>query len=74
MMLLDCFRKCFSVVTHVVKKFIELADLLVPVRALHGIIELPKDQKFLSLFNFFFLINKFQLSILTDHLNYDSLG
>ena len=74
MMLLDCFRKFFSVVTHVVKKFIELADLLVSVRALRGIIELPKDQKFLLLFNFCFFINKFHLSILTNHLNYDSLG
>ena len=45
-MLLDSLRKCFSVVTHVVKKFVELADLLVSVRwelALRGIIELPKD-------------------------------
>ena len=33
-----------------------------------------KRTKLLSLFNLFFFINKFQLFILTDHLNYDSLG
>ena len=48
-MLLDSVRKCLSVVTHVVQKFVEHLDRLVSVRwefSLRGIIELTKDLKF----------------------------
>ena len=70
-MLLDSFRKCFSVVTHVVQKIfwsstsIDCVCAMGVFTALHYRNE--KRSKILLPFNLFFLIKKFQLAILMDH-------
>ena len=69
MMLLVSARKCLSVVTHVVQKYVKRVDQLVSVRwdfSLGGITELTEDLKFCYYLTYFF-INKFHLAIKTDH-------
>ena len=66
MMLLVSARKCLSVVTHVVQKYVKHVDQLVSVRwefSLCGITEPTEDLKIWLIF----FINKFHLAIKMDH-------